>query len=173
MAWGLPEEKTEVPRNPALYSFSASYDRGGLNFVLAYGIHQHYQTAGRNDDAIKAGIAYRFEGTRLSALYEMLHYRTATGVLTRNGYYVSLVQPLGTGSLRAGFALVDSGAGNATETIGFFRSGAETGAFHATIGYQYPMPKRTAIYAYYSRINNQRSAIYDFAINDVGTKAGG
>lgn len=114
----------------------------------------------------------QFPSTRVSALYERLHYRTATGDLTRNGYYVSLIQQLGTGSIRAGFAFVGSGTGTATETIGSVRSGSETGAFQVTVGYDYPLSKRTALYAYYSRINNRSNATYDFAINNIGIKAG-
>jgi predicted porin len=171
-AWGINEEKTTVPRNPGLYSFSAAYDNGPLNVVLAYEIHQHYQTANRNDDAMKAGISYKFPSTTVALLYERLHYRTATGDLTRNGYYASVVQKLGPGSVRVGFGLASNGAGNATETVGFFRSGAETGATQVTVGYDYPLSKRTALYAYYSRINNKRNAIYDFAINELGVSAG-
>jgi len=172
MAWGLPEEKTSVPRNPALYSFAGTYDNGSLNVALAYEIHQHYQTAGRNDDGMKVGVSYRFPTTTIALVYERLHYRTATGDLTRNGYYTSLVQKLGLGSVKIGFALAGNGAGNATETIGFFRSGADTGATQITVGYEYPLSKRTSIYTYYSRINNKKNAIYDFAINDLGIKAG-
>jgi len=172
LGWGLPEEKLAVPRNPALYSMAAAYNRGSLGIALAYEVHQHYQTAGRNDDAIKVGVSYQFPTTRISALYEHLHYRTATGDLERNGAYASLVQQVGTGSIRAGLAWVGNGTGDATETVGFFRSGAATGALQFTVGYDYPLSKRTGLYAYYSRINNHSNAIYDFAINSVGVKAG-
>jgi predicted porin len=173
LGWGLPEEKTTVARNPALYSAALVYDRGPLNATVAYEIHQHYQAAGRNDDALKFGVAYQlFAGTRISALYEHLHYRTDTGDLQRNGYYASLVQQLGPGSVRVGFAFAANGTGSSTDTIGFFRSGAQTGATQFTVGYDYPLSKRTALFAFYSRINNQRNAIYDFAINELGIKAG-
>ncbi len=103
MAWGLPEEKLSVPRNPALYSFAGVYDNGALNVALAYEIHQHYQTAGRNDDGIKVGVSYQFPATTIALVYERLHYRTATGDLTRNSFYTSLVQKLGPGSVKVGF----------------------------------------------------------------------
>ncbi|QYY29422.1 MULTISPECIES: porin [Cupriavidus] len=171
-AWGINEEKLTVPRNPGLYSFSAAYDNGPLNVALAYEIHQNYQVKGRNDDAMKAGVSYRFPSTTVALLYERLHYRTATGDLTRNGYYASLVQKLGPGSVKLGFALASNGTGNATETVGFFRSGADTGATQVTIGYDYPLSKRTTLFAYYSRIDNKKNAIYDFAINELGVSAG-
>lgn len=173
LGWGLPEEKNTVPRNPALYSAAVVYDKGPLNATVAYEIHQHYQAAGRNDDALKVGVAYQlFKGTRISALYEHLHYRTDTGDLQRNGYYASLVQQLGPGSVRVGFALAANGTGSSNDTVGFFRSGAETGATQFTVGYDYPLSKRTALFAFYSRINNKRNGIYDFAINELGVSAG-
>ncbi|GAA0841704.1 porin [Cupriavidus pauculus] len=173
LGWGLPEEKTTVPRNPALYSAALVYDQGPLSATFAYEIHQHYQAAGRNDDALKVALAYQLlPGTRIAAVYEHLHYRTDTGDLQRNGYYASLVQKLGPGSVRVGFAFAPNGTGSSTDTIGFFRSGPETGAMQFTVGYDYPLSKRTALFAYYSRINNKKNAIYDFAINELGVKAG-
>jgi predicted porin len=172
LAWGVNEEKTTVPRDPALYSFAIGYDRAGLNLTAAYEVHQHYQTAGRNDDAIKVGAAYQFGDTRVALIYERLHYRTATGDLTRDGYYASLVHKLGPGSVRIGLALAGDGGGDAQETIGFFRAGPDTGATQLTIGYDYPLSKRTALYAYYSRIDNKRHGAYDFAINQLGVSEG-
>lgn len=173
LGWGLPEEKTTVPRNPALYSAALVYERGPLGATIAYEVHSHYQAAGRNDDALKVALAYQlFPGTRLAALYEHLHYRTDTGDLQRNGYYASLVQKLGTGSVRVGVAYAANGTGSSTDTIGFFRSGSESNAMQFTVGYDYPLSKRTALYAYYSRIHNKKNAIYDFAINELGVSAG-
>ncbi len=172
MAWGVNEEKISAPRNPGLYSFAANYDRGPLNVTAAYEVHQHYQTAGRNDDAMKIGVAYQFSRTKIALLYERLHYRSATGDLYRNSYYTSVIQQFGPGSLRLGVALVSNGSGNARETIGFFHSGADTGAFQLTVGYDYPLSKRTALYTYYSRINNRSNAIYNFAVNQIDIQAG-
>lgn len=170
---GVPEEKLTVPRNPALYSAALVLDRGPLNATVAYEVHHNYQAAGRNDDALKFGLAYQiFSGTRVAAVYEHLHYRTDTGSLQRNAFYTSLVQQLGTGSARIGFAYAANGTGTSTQTIGNFRSGAQTGAIQFTIGYEYPLSKRTALYTYYSRIENKKNAIYDFAINQLGIHAG-
>ncbi|MDX6008468.1 porin [Cupriavidus necator] len=172
VTWGVNEERVTVPRNPSLWSFSAAYDGGPLNLVLAYERHNNYQTAGRDDDGLKVGVSYQFPITRVSAIYERLHYRTATGDLKRDAYYASVVQTLWTGSLRAGVGVASNGRGNATEAVGFFRSGADTGAVQATIGYEYPLSKRTAVFGFYSRIFNKKNATYDFAINELGISAG-
>jgi len=172
VAWGLPEEKTTDPLDPALYSFAGSYDNGPLNVALAYEIHQHYHAAHQNDEGMKVGATYRLPATTVALVYERLHYRTATGDLMRNSWYLSLVQKAGTGSIKLGLTFAGNGSGDATETVGFFRSGPETGAAQATIGYDYPLSARTAVYAYYSRIYNKRNATYDFAINGLGARAG-
>ncbi|KJK25921.1 hypothetical protein UB46_02625 [Burkholderiaceae bacterium 16] len=36
----------------------------------------------------------------------------------------------------------------------------------------YPLSKRTALFTYYSRINNKKNAIDDFAINGLGVSTG-
>lgn len=173
LGWGLPEERATVPRNPSLASAAVVYDRGSLNATLAYETHRNYQAAGTHDDAVKVGVGYQLlPGTRIAAVYEHLRYQTATGELRRNAWYASLVQQLGSGSVRVGFAVAANGTGSATETVGFFRSGPDTGATQLTVGYDYPLSRRTALYAYYSRIDNKRNAIYDFAINELGVSAG-
>ncbi len=53
-----------------------------------------------------------------------------------------MVQKLGPGSLRLGFALAGNGTGNAAETIGFVRAGPQTGATQLTLGYDYPLSRR-------------------------------
>lgn len=172
VTWGVNEERTTVPRNPSLWSFAGAYDNGPLNVVLAYERHNNYQTAGRDDEGMKIGLSYQFPTTKVSAIYERLHYRTATGDLKRDAYYASVVQKLWTGSLRAGVGFAGNGRGNATETVGFFRSGPDTGAVQATLGYEYPLSKRTSVFGFYSRIFNKKNATYDFAINELGISAG-
>lgn len=172
VTWGINEERITVPRNPSLWSFAGAYDNGPLNVVLAYERHNNYQTAGRDDEGMKIGLSYQFPTTKVSAIYERLHYRTATGDLKRDAYYASVVQKLWTGSLRAGVGVAGNGRGNATETVGFFRSGADTGAVQATLGYEYPLSKRTSVFGFYSRIFNKKNATYDFAINELGISAG-
>ena len=54
------------------------------------------------------------------------------------------------------------GRGRSGETVGFFRSGGGTGASQLTLGYLYPLSRRTAVQLYASRIRNERAAVYDF-----------
>lgn len=173
LGYGMAESRDVAPARPALYSAAARYVQGPVEATAAYEVHQHYHAADRNDDAWKVGLAWQIAaGTRLAVLFEHLHYRTDTGDLQRSGYYASLTQKLGPGSVQLGFAIASNGSGTATDTIGTLRSGSATGATQLTIGYDYPLSKRTALFAYYSRIDNRRNAAYDFAINGIGVSSG-
>lgn len=171
-SWGTPEERSGTPRDPQLFSWSGGYTNGGLSLVLAYELHRNYQAANTHDDAIKTGVSYQFPTTRINLLYEQLRYETATGKLARKGYYVSVLQQLGGGTLTGAVGVAANGTGSADETVGFIKRGSDTGAVQYTIGYDYPLSKRTSLYGYYSRIRNRANAAYDFAINDLSVPAG-
>ncbi|MFJ1300636.1 porin [Pseudomonadota bacterium AL_CKDN230030165-1A_HGKHYDSX7] len=172
-SWGLPQERMTTPRDPQLFSWSASYQQDGLDLIMAYELHRNYQVANSHDDAIKFGLSYTFASTRLNLVYEQLRYQTATGDLARKGYYASVVQKLGSGSLTAAVGLAANGTGESRQTVGNVKSGAGTGAVQFTLGYEQPLSKRTSVYGYYSRINNRSQAAYDFAINELGVTPGG
>ena len=170
--WGLPQERMTTPRNPPLFSWSAAYTEGPLALVAAYELHRNYQMADSHDDAIKLGASYSFPTTTINLVVEQLRYQTPTGDLRRKGYYVSLVQKLGSGSLNASVGYAANGTGPSTQQVGYVRSGENTGAVQYTLGYEQPLSKRTSVYAYYSKIKNRSNAAYDFAINELGVTAG-
>lgn len=169
-----PKEDTVAATGakPSLLSASLTYDNAGLTLTAAHERHDDYQANGTVDTASKLGAAWRFGLARVAAVVERLEYETATGSLERNSWYVSGTWRIGSGSLRLGYARAGDGKGSASETVGFFRSGADTGSSQLTVGYEHELSKRTALFAFYSRIDNERAAIYDFAINELGIAPG-
>ena len=158
---------------PTLWSASLAYEAGDLVLVAAHEAHNDYQKPDSTDTASKLGAAYRFAPVRVAAVAERLLYETPTGDLKRNSYYVSGTgQVTDNGRLHLGYTKANDGSGPSTDTVGFFRSGADTGSTQVTVGYEHTLSRRTALYAYYSRINNEAAAIYDFAINELGVGAG-
>ena len=158
---------------PSLWSAAAGYEAGQLALVVAHEAHRNYQGPDTTDTATKLGAAYRVGPVRVAGVVERLLYETPTGDLKRNSAYVSAVwQATANGSVRVGIARADDGKGPSTDTVGFFRSGAETGATQYTVGYEHALSRRTAVFAFYSRIDNEAAAIYDFAINELGVGAG-
>jgi predicted porin len=172
-AYGLNEETVaETGAKPSLFSASVSYEVSGWTLVAAHERHHEYQTAHTDDMATKVGLSYAEGPLKVATVLERLQYRTGTGDLTRNAWYVSGIYRVGSGTVRAGYARAGNGGGTATETVGFFHSGPHTGASQFTVGYEHELSKRTAIYTFYSRVDNASDAIYDFAINELGAAPG-
>jgi len=109
---------------------------------------------------------------RLPGAFEQLRYETPTGTLKRDAYYVSVTWQIGMGSARAAYTHAGEGKGPVGTRVGFIAGGPDTGSSQWTLGYDYSFSKRTGLYAYASRIDNQRRAAYDFAINPIGAGAG-
>jgi len=170
-AHGLAEEKTAVIK-PSLTSVAGIYEKGPLYLTYAHERHEDYQGAGLTDTGHKLGAAYRFGGLRIGGAVERLRYQTASGPLQRTAYYLSASYQAGPHGLRLGVARANDGKGSSTEQLGPLRSGADTGATHLTVGYDYAFSKRTTLYTYVSRIDNERNGSYDFAINELGAGRG-
>jgi predicted porin len=171
LAHGLSEEKTAV-RAPSLTSVAAIYEKNDWYFTLAHELHKEYQGADLNDHGTKIGIAYRFGATRIAGVAEKLRYETTTGPLERNALYLSVSHQIGPHGIRFGVARAQNGKGSSTEKLGPLSSGADTGATHYTLGYDYALSKRTSLFSYVTRLDNKRNGSYDFAINELGIGAG-
>jgi predicted porin len=172
LSHGLSEERPANGSKPSLTSVAAVYEQGPWYATLAHERHHAYQGPGRNDTGTKIAVAYKFGDTRIAGIAEQLEYETATGDLEQTAYYLSLTHQLGQHGLRAGVAHTRGGKGSSTSRIGYLRSGPDTGATHATVGYDYTLSKRTNLYAYYTWLDNDRNASHDFAINSLTASAG-
>ena len=171
IAHGLAEERTAVVK-PSLTSIAGIYEQGALYLTYAHEQHVDYQGAGLTDSGHKIGAAYRFGPLRVAGVVERLRYETSSGRLERTAYYVSTTYQAGAHGFRLGVGRANDGKGASTEQLGQLRSGADTGATHLTLGYEYTLSKRTTLYSYVSRMDNERNGNYDFAINELGAGAG-
>jgi predicted porin len=172
VAQGLNEERPASGARPALTSAALAYEAGPLYLTAAYERHHDYQGPGLNDTGSKLGAAYKFGTTRIALVAEHLRYGTAGGALTRNAWYLSASHQIGQHGLRAGFARAGDGKGLGAPRVGFIVAGPDTGATHATLGYDYTFSKRTSVFVYYTRLHNDRRAVYDFAINSLDAGPG-
>ena len=173
VARGMGEERPLNGAHPSLTSAALMYDSGALYATLAHEDHHDYQGRGLSDRGSKLALAWRVDAaTQLAAAVESLRYETASGELRRRSVYVSATRQFGRHGLRVGLAHAQSATGSAVETIGTVRAGPGTGATHATVGYDYQLSKRSSLYAYYTRLNNGRNGIADFAINSLGREGG-
>jgi predicted porin len=174
---GLNEEKPANGARPSMTSVAAIAEKGPWYGVLAYERHRDYQGPGLDDHASKAALAYQFAPgpagqIRVAVIAERIVYQTPTGELARNDYYMSINDQFGPHGLHFGIARAEDGKGPSKARIGFMRSGPDTGATHATLGYDYTLSKRTALYVYYTYLKNDANGLVDFAINSLGATAG-
>jgi predicted porin len=172
VAQGLNEEAPATGAKPSLTSAAMIYQRGALYATAAQERHHAYQGPGRDDRGTKIAVAYRFGQTRVAVAAEKLTYETASGPLERKSYYLSATHQIGAHGIRFGIAKAGNGEGSATQKIGFIKKGADTGATHYTLGYDYAFSKHTSVFAYYTQLHNEKNGVYDFAINGLGVGAG-
>lgn len=173
LAYAVNEETVAgTGARPWLASGSLSYEADGLVLTAALEHHDEYQARDRSDLGLKLGAAYQWGRARLAAVVERLQYDTASGDLTRQAWYVSGTYRIGQGVLKGGYARAGNGSGDALETIGAIHRGPSTGASQLTVGYDHELSRRTTLQAFFSRIDNQRQGLYDFAINEAGLSAG-
>jgi predicted porin len=174
LAQSASEEQPASGAKPSLSSGALVYEQGAWYATAAYERHHEYQGPGLNDHAAKLGLAYRWGDTRVALAAEQLRYQTAAGTLERNDVYLSLTQQWGRHGFKLGVGHAGDGSGSAPDgaTIGFVRKGPDSGATHITAGYDYTFSKRSAVYAYYSHLSNQRNSVVDFAINSLGAQPG-
>jgi predicted porin len=167
---GLAEERPANGARPSLLSLALVHDAGALYVALAHERHREYHGPGTADTGSKAAVGYTFGTTRLALVAERLAYELPASRLARNALYVSLSHQAGRHGLRASVGKANDGHGSGT--VGFVRGGADTGAAHATAGYEYQFSPRTTVYAYHTRLRNDANAAYDFPINGTAALAG-
>jgi len=172
LAHGFNEERPASGARPALDSAAVVLERGPLYAALAHERHRAYQGPGLNDQGSKLALAWQFGRTRLAGIAETLRYRTAAGPLQRTAYFLSLSHQAGPHGIRFGVAQARDGGGPAGAQVGAVRAGPDTGAVHATLGYDYALSKRTSLFAFHTRLRNDERAVYDFAINGLAPQAG-
>lgn len=166
---GLSEERPAGGARPSLLSLALIHDEGPLYVALAHERHHEYHGPGTADTGSKAAVGYTFGTTRLALVTERLAYELPASRLARNALYVSLSHQAGRHGLRASIGKANDGHGSGT--VGFVRGGADTGAVHGTVGYEYAFSPRTTVYAYHTRLHNDDNAAYDFPINGVAPLA--
>ncbi|MFZ6648054.1 porin [Undibacterium sp. TJN25] len=174
IATSAREEKTAAT-NPGLVSALLTYEQGSL--YLAYGYEQHteYFAANTRDAGHKLGAAYNIGNTRLRFAWEKLRYEpTATTHLGRDAWQLAATHEIGVHIFRASYVRAMNASGNAAAGVGGTgKPGGESGARQYAVGYGYNLSKRTELWAAYTRINNDKYAVYNLSGNPVPGLAAG
>jgi hypothetical protein len=170
-----------------LYSAAINYDRGPISVLAAYERHDDWNGLGvvgatgfdatKNtvDQGVKAGAGYElanpFGTTTIGAVWEllMLGYQhnaglaaTAVKSYDRQAFMVNLKHRMGNHEFRARYEYADNGtcklAGGATCNFDIGK-----GAQNYALGYAYYLTSAAQVYAFFTKIENERGATYTTA----------
>ena len=126
------------------------------------------------DKAYRINGGFKFgTGTIISAAYERLDYKSSGSISNvtnykRNAWQIGGSQTFGPHTLHARFNKADPGS---CDRVGGGCSTTNLGAKMYALGYDYSLSKRTSLFAYYAKIDNESSAQYSFSFGS--TIAGG
>lgn len=154
-----------------ILSVGGFYNRGPVQLGAVY--EQHHNIRGTvdaplSDAAFSIAGGYQFDGFRVGAVYERLHYdATPTTSLTRDFYGVGLTVDAGPGLIFAYWGHAGDGKGSAANgsRIGGLVKGENTSADQWEISYTYVLSARTLLYTGYVKIQNRSNASYTFDVN--------
>lgn len=162
--------------NNHTYGLGAGYTRGDLHIGYAYERRNDAlvtsglgglgsPTADVNAASIghRLGAIYDFKVVKLGAVYDRSQietFQTASfsgplGKARRDSVGVMAAMPVGPGEIVSQYTRADNVAVNGVDV-------ADSDARMFSVGYNYPLSKRTVIKAIYSQINNSSAASYDF-----------
>ncbi len=164
-----------------LLSGMVSYRNGPVYVSAAHEIHKSYQGSNKDDKGTRLGGQVKFGPLTTSAVWERLQYAPVTGDIKRNAWFVSSIYQIGAGSLRAQYAKANAGTGSSPPgcatlalcQVGNVSNLADSGAKQLTVGGVYGFSKRTDIYTYYTRIDNEKNGSYNFDANAFNSSAVG
>jgi predicted porin len=132
-----------------------------------------------DDTGIKLTAGYRFGNTTINAIWERLEYENDSNSATvnvgtiavpvivprveqyeRDAIYISVLHPIGRWTIRASYAWADEGE---CDLVGAGDcSTRELGAVAWALGASYSLSKRTEVYAFFTRVDNEDLASYTF-----------
>jgi predicted porin len=171
LAVGTGEDATNRGR---LLSGAAMYRNGPFYVSAAHEIHKNYQSNGKDDKGTRVAGSVKFGPVTVNAVGERLQYEAVLGDIKRNAWSLGSIYQIGAGSLRGQYAKANKGTGSAIPgcaTLTQCKAGnvsnqAESGAKQFTLGGTYGFSKRTSLYTYYTKIDNEKNGTYNFDTNN-------
>ncbi len=144
--------------NPSAWSLAGIYDNGPLFASLSY---ERQETGGATNvktEGTKLGLGYKFgQGTKVGLVYEQLDNSSSDNAGTRNAFLLNVAHTMGANVIKASYGKASDG-----------ESSAETGATNWTIGVDHNLSKRTAVYALYTKTDNDAGATYGVGQGGAG-----
>ena len=107
---------------------------------------------------VKLGAGYTLGSTKFGLVYERLTASRTANAGTRNAYVLNVAHTMGANVIKAAYGKANDGKDGTTET----------GAKNISIGLDHNLSKRTAVYALYTKTDNEAGATYNIGGNGAG-----
>jgi predicted porin len=137
--------ENQVPGNK-YFGGRIGYGAGPVNVAVAYGVTEKAGTM--VDDMTAMNIGASYNAGFMTVMGQFNQYEEGQNELQNFSFGVSV--PMGAGNFKASYG----------ETNRTFVSGVERKATQFGVGYVYDLSKRTAVYAHYSKIDNEAGLVY-------------
>ena len=168
------------------WSLAGLYGNGPLSVNLGYEVHDIGEAAGTlgtggaagslgtlTEKAWKIGASYTMDAFTINGVYEktsdnfgvLVAAPAGTDILGHKAYYLSGKYSFGNDAVK--LAYTNMGDRNMAG------GGANTGATHWALGYDHNMSKRTALYALYTKLNNDTNSAFGLGVSTGATAASG
>jgi predicted porin len=174
---------TGVVQDPALWSGSVQWAGmgGRLRIGAAYDRHEDFTTIGQNDTGWRVTGGWNFGFADIGLAYETMTYKIVGGECEAKQWGVALAIPVGSGVIRASYAVADDiegpafvgvavvpgAATGAPTACGGNAAGAavaaDNGAKQWNIGYDHRFSKRTTVGIGYAIIKNDAGAVFTWS----------
>lgn len=171
--------------DPALYSLAATYRGGPFAVGLGWQQHKEFRGAGLDDSSMVLSASWTSGPFQIQGAYSNFNYATATaGDLKRDNWLIGGVYSMGNHRFRLQYQQANDtkggvgGIGGGSTAIGnvavFNGSGSDTGAKIYSANYGYLLSKRTELYAFYVKLDNDNNGRTNFAGSaSLGISGGG
>jgi predicted porin len=146
---------TQTVADPSLMSFSVQWAGmgGRVRVGAAYDRHDEFTRAGEADTGFRVTGGWNFGVVDVGIAYEVMKYKPAAGEVEAKQWGIGLAVPLGTGAIRASYAMAkDLTGGGVTAAIDDF--GAKT----YNVGYEHRFSKRSSVGVGYAIVKNDSDA---------------
>lgn len=107
---------------------------------------------------LKLGLGYTFGATKVGLVVERLKDSRSDSELTRNAWLLNVAHTMGANVIKAAYGKANDGKDGTSDT----------GAKNITIGLDHNLSKRTAVYALYTKTDNDTDATYNIGGNGAG-----
>ena len=165
---------TPTATDPSLYGLSAVYRGGPFAVGLGWQQHNEFRGVGLNDSSYVLSASWTSGPFQVQGAYSKFMYETVQGDIKRDNFMIGGAYSLANHRFRLQYQQANDtkGATGALGAVGssaignvgaFNGSGADTGAKIWSLGYGYALSKRTEVYGFYSRLDNDNNGRTNFA----------